>query len=183
MLPETPRLLLRRFRAGDWAPFHTYARDPEAVRHLDWGPCCQDECRDFVARAMECDQQPGIKVHHLVAIFRPTGALVGNGSLTLDAQDPQVARLELILHRLAWGQGLGTELAQGLVDHGFRSLAITRIQAHRRPEDSACYRVLRKAGLRLEEYLQNRRNPRGQVADVFLCGITREEWLGNRQAG
>jgi hypothetical protein len=38
-----------------------------------------------------------------------------------------------------------------------------------------------KAGLRLEQYLQNRRDARGKVADAFLCTISRPEWLATRE--
>ena len=183
MLLETPHLLLRPFRAGDWAQVHAYARDPETARHLDWGPLSQEECRRFVTEAVELAGRPAPQIPPLAAIFRATGALVGQARLAVDPQDTRSAHLELVLHRLAWGQGLGTEMALALVDHGFRSLPIRRIAAACVTENVAFYKVLLKAGLRLEEYQQNRRNVRGQVADAFICGIGREEWLQHLHAG
>jgi RimJ/RimL family protein N-acetyltransferase len=177
MLLETPRLLLRPFRTGDWAQVHAYARDPETVRLLDWGPCSQEECKARIVAAVAQNAAPSCMDHQLAAIFRATGALVGQARLAVDPQDTRTAGLEVVLHRLAWGQGFATEIAQSLVDHGFRSLDIRRIRATCRTENAAFYRVLLKAGLRLEEYQQNRRDARGQVADAFICTITREDWL------
>ena len=182
MLLETPRLLLRPFRTGDWAQVHAYARDPETVRLLDWGPCSQEECRERVATAVALAGRPESGVHPMAAIFRATGALVGQAELAVDPQDTLTAALEVVLHRLAWGQGLGTEATRAIVDHGFRSLGIRRILACCRTENVAFYRVLLKAGLRLEEYQQNRRNARGEIADAFICSITREEWLQHLHA-
>jgi len=184
MVLETPRLLLRPFGTGDWAQVQAYARDPEVVRYLDWGPLSEAESRAFIAQAMACDLQqlPQQKEHRLAAIFKPTGALVGDASLTLGDLDTRSARLDGTLHRLAWGQGLGTELARELIDSAFRRFPVQRLWARCRPENIGCYRVMKKAGLRFEEYVQNERNPKGEVVDLFLCGLTREEWLRLRQA-
>ena len=46
---ETDRLLLRRWRASDVAPFHAMGRDPEVMRHL--GPPMQwEQCTATVQR-------------------------------------------------------------------------------------------------------------------------------------
>jgi len=173
---ETPRLLLRPFRTGDWAQVHAYARDPEVVRYLDWAPHTEADSRAFVARALFCGPEGNPRERRMAVIFKPTGALVGDASLHLGERDPRSAELGFTLHRLAWGQGLGTELARELVDGSFRLLPVQRLWARCRPENIGCFRVLKKSGLRFEEYLQNHRTARGEVVDLFLCGITREAW-------
>ncbi len=185
MLLETPRLLLRPFGTGDWAQVHAYARDPEVVRHLDWGPHTEADSRAFIARAMACDLQqlPHQRVHRLAAIFKPTGALVGDLCLKPGDPDPRSARLDCTLHRLAWGQGLGTELARELVDAGFRQFPLQRVWARCRPDNIGCCRVMKKAGLRFEEYFQDERTAKGEVVDLLRCGLTREDWLRLRPAG
>jgi RimJ/RimL family protein N-acetyltransferase len=90
--------------------------------------------------------------------------------------DPHSAELGYTLHRLAWGHGLGTELARALIEFGFMQLPVRRVWAKCRPENIGSYRVMKKAGMRFEEYLQNDRTTRGQLVDSFLCGITRQDW-------
>ena len=174
---ETERLILREFQPEDWIQVHAYAKDPQVVRFMDWGPNSEAESRAFVARARAAEQQEPRRQYELAVIFKPTGALVGGASLKLGDQDPRSAELGYTLHRLAWGQGLGTELARRLVQLGFGQLGARRVWAKCQPENIGSYRVMKKAGLRFEEYVQNDKTIRGQRVDSFLCGLTREEWL------
>jgi len=173
---ETPRLTLREYREDDWIQVHAYARDLEVVRYMDWGPNSEADTRTFIAQAMASDQQRPRKVYELAVIFNPTGALVGGVTLKLGGGDPHSAELGYTLHRLAWGQGLGTEAARALIEFGFLHLQARRVWAKCRPENIGSYRVMKKAGMRFEEYLQNDRTSRGQLVDSFLCGITRQDW-------
>jgi RimJ/RimL family protein N-acetyltransferase len=173
---ETPRLILREFQPEDWSRVQAYARDPEVVRFQPWGPNSEAETQAYVARAMALAAQTPRQAHELAVVFKPSGVLIGGATLNRDAADSQSAELGYTLHRLAWGQGLGTELARRLVDFGFRDLELRRIWAKCRPENVGSYRVMKKAGLRLEEYLQNDLIVRGRAMDSFLCSITRREW-------
>ena len=49
--------------------------------------------------------------------------------------------------RAAWGQGLGTEAAAAVLDHGFRELGFDPIVAVTHPDNRASQRVLEKIGL------------------------------------
>ena len=180
---ETPRLLLRNLQDEDWPQVHAYARDLEVVRYADWGPNSEAETRAFIGQAIAARCREPRREYHLAAIFKDTGALVGNASLVPDPQDARAADLGCTLHRLAWGQGLGTEVATALVEFGFLHLELRRIGARCRPENIAAYRVMKKAGLRFEEYLQNDRTKRGRQVDSFLCGVSRADWLARASAG
>lgn len=49
--------------------------------------------------------------------------------------------------RAAWGQGVGTEAARAVLDHGFRALELDPIVGVTHPENRASQRVLEKIGL------------------------------------
>jgi ribosomal-protein-alanine N-acetyltransferase len=177
LLPiETERLILRDYQEADWVQVHAYARDPEVVKFEDWGPNSETDSRAFVAQAMASAQRQPRRAYELAVIFKPTGALVGGAALRIQDDDGHSAELGYTLHRLAWGQSLGTELARALIEFSFLRLPVRRVWAKCRPENVGSYRVMKKAGLRFEEYLQNDRISRGQRVDSFLCGLTRQEW-------
>jgi [ribosomal protein S5]-alanine N-acetyltransferase len=48
----------------------------------------------------------------------------------------------------AWGQGIASEAARAVLDHGFRTLALDPIVAVTHPDNLASQRVLQKIGLR-----------------------------------
>jgi RimJ/RimL family protein N-acetyltransferase len=50
-------------------------------------------------------------------------------------------------HRATWGQGIGSEAACAVLDHGFRELAIDPIVAVTNPDNLASQRILTKIGL------------------------------------
>ncbi len=52
--------------------------------------------------------------------------------------------------RAAWGQGVATEAARAVLDHGFRILGLDPIVAVVHPDNRASRRVLEKLGLRFE---------------------------------
>ena len=51
-------------------------------------------------------------------------------------------------HRTTWGQGIGSEAARAVLDHGFRALAIDPIVGVTHPDNRDSQRVLQKIGLR-----------------------------------
>ena len=173
---ETPRLLLREFRPEDWVAVHAFARDPEVVRFLDWGPHSEADSQAYIARVMAQAAQIPRRDYEWAVLFKGSGALIGGAGLRLGPADPHSAELSCTLHRLAWGQGLGTELARLMLAFGFGQMEARRVWATCRPENIASHRVMQKAGLRFEEYLQNDRTVRGRQVDSFLCVLTRREW-------
>lgn len=52
---ETERLLLRRFRETDLAPFLAYRNEPEVARYQDWEGCTEAEARGMI-RALEREE-------------------------------------------------------------------------------------------------------------------------------
>ena len=50
----------------------------------------------------------------------------------------------------AWGQGIASEAARAVLEHGFRALALDPIVAVTHPDNHASQRVLQKIGLRSE---------------------------------
>lgn len=47
----------------------------------------------------------------------------------------------------AWGQGIGSEAARAVLDHGFRALALDRIVGVTHPDNQGSQRLLQKIGL------------------------------------
>lgn len=80
-----------------------------------------------------------------------SGRVIG-GALLQPTSINGTEQVEVGYHfaRAAWGQGYATEVAQGLVDYGFRTLGLTRIMGVVLPENTASRRVLEKIGMRAE---------------------------------
>ena len=67
--------------------------------------------------------------------------------------------MALLLARAYWGQGLGAEAAQGIVDYAFEKLHLSRLVCMIEPENYASIKVAEKIGMALEKEMQDELGP------------------------
>ena len=166
---ETERLVLRHLTMDDLTALATLYSDPEVRRFFPEGTLALDETREELEWII--DVYYGRYGYGLWAtIYKATGGFIGRcgllpwkvvderaGVLLLDHADEHPVgadRLEVeVAYMLAkgyWGRGLGTEVAQAIVDYGFEHLHLSRLICLFDPENLASRRVAEKAGLTYE---------------------------------
>lgn len=111
----------------------------------------------------------------LALTLKATGEVLGSISLTFM---PAFERAELgywvgVPH---WGRGYATEAARVLIDYGFRTLQLNRIQAHHLAENPASGRVMEKAGMSREGRSPQALKKEGRFHDLIFYGLLREDW-------
>ena len=74
------------------------------------------------------------------------------------------------------GKGYGTEAVQLMVDYLFLSEDLTRIQAGADVRNKASQRVLEKVGFQREGTMRKWFFNNGELRDIYLYSIFREEW-------
>ena len=113
----------------------------------------------------------------VLAITLPaTGELVGSIGLVLTATKAQ-AELGYWIGVPYWNRGFATEAVQEVLDFGFGTLELTRIQAHHLAHNPASGRVMAKAGLRREGFGAQTLLKDGRLHDVVFHGMSRADWL------
>lgn len=174
---RTPRLLLRDFVATDVDQVQAYAGDPEVTRFTSWGPNTAELTRQFLDWTVAAARAEPRRVFSF-AVLRADQSDQVIGSSGLEAADSTGRQFMFgyVLAKDQWGQGLGTEVARGLVDHGFANLGAHRLFAHVFVGNVASARLLVRIGLRLEG--RHRRNvwARGEWHDTETYAILRDEW-------
>jgi RimJ/RimL family protein N-acetyltransferase len=114
---ETPRLLLRRWRAEDAAPFHAMGQDAEVMRYLG-PPMTLADCQDSIARQNDIADDYGRCFWAIER--RADGAFLGFCGVKPGAAGTPIEGLPEIgwrLARAAWGQGIAREAAQACLEH------------------------------------------------------------------
>jgi RimJ/RimL family protein N-acetyltransferase len=80
-----------------------------------------------------------------------TDEIVGTGLLKpLDLSNGERAEeIEIGWHlaKKNWGQGYGTEIGHGLVEHGFKQMRLPELHAIAYPENKASLRIMQKLGM------------------------------------
>jgi [ribosomal protein S5]-alanine N-acetyltransferase len=111
----------------------------------------------------------------LAITLKATHELLGSISLTFT---PAFERAEMgywigVPH---WGRGYATEAARALIDYGFGTLRLNRIQAHHMAENLASGRVMEKVGLTREGCSPQALKKNGRFHDLIFYGVLREDW-------
>ncbi|WNF31010.1 GNAT family N-acetyltransferase [Streptomyces sp. C11-1] len=140
---RTHRLLLEPYVPEDEQAFVALFQDTSVSRWMGDGPASEAEDRALFGRifskvyaqdlfAVWAVRRDGLLVGH--AEIKPTEA-VGGGHEIIYALAPT-----------AWGYGLGTELAQVLVAHGFETLGLTEVHATVAAANQASLTLLARIG-------------------------------------
>lgn len=98
-------------------------------------------------------------------------AVVGVAGLKLAPKKYQRAEVWYKLHRDCWGQGLATELVQGLCEFCFAEKQLFRIEAGVAVENAASIRVLEKCGFTREGRLRKNLPLKSGMSDSFTYGL------------
>jgi RimJ/RimL family protein N-acetyltransferase len=140
---ETLRLRLRPRTIGDLEANLAMDLDPEVHRYIFREPPDPEAWRAHTLARITSGWPPvgGI----WVVEWRETPGFLGWCGL-FPLEDSGRIEIGYRYVRAAWGQGVATEAARAVLDHGFRALAIDPIVAVAHPDNRGSHRVLEKIG-------------------------------------
>ena len=178
---QTERLILREFRAEEWADVAAYWRDPRYQRYYrrdrdDIERVVRDLVDRFVAAQTE---EPRRKWQ--VAIVDPAdGRLIGNCGIRVNDPELGEANIGYELDPRVWGHGYATEAAHAIVTFGFGELGLHRVWAECNAANTGSARVMEKLGMRQEAHFREHQRFKGRWWDTLIYAILDHEW---RQTG
>ena len=149
----TPRLRLRRARAGDLQALHEVFSQPRAMRYWSTPPHLDlEQTRVWLDSMIQAppDSSDDYVIEH-------DGRVIGKAGCW------RVPEIGYILHPDAWGQGLAREALTAVIDHAFAGFPIPAIIADVDPRNAASLRLLGRLG-----FLETHR-----AARTWLVG---DEW-------
>lgn len=151
-LPETGRLILRRWRIEDEKPYAEICADPEVMRFIGDG---STRTADQAARAIQIfEGEWGERGYGLFAVeLRTTGELIGFTGFSRPDFLPELMPAVEIGWRLGkahWGKGYATEAARIALDLGAHAFADEELISVCQVGNDASVRVMQKLGLKLD---------------------------------
>ena len=151
---ETTRLVIRSFQPDDIDAYAAIVADPAVTRHLDDGhPHSVEEARAYVEDVLARDLRSGIS-RYAVTLKRDATFVGFCGFKSLDDYTDFGWRYA----RTAWGDGIGTEAALAVRDHGLE-LGLTNMSAKTYLANEASHRIIAKLGFPRSERLTIRGRP------------------------
>ncbi|MCL4271154.1 MAG: GNAT family N-acetyltransferase [Anaerolineales bacterium] len=172
-LLSTSRLLLRDLRPTDLDDLYEYASDPEIDRYTPWDryQSLDDACEDlggYIAR-YEQGHFRAWGIEH-----RADKKLIGITNFGFISKEDRRAEMGYTIARKYWGQGLATEAATALIQYGFETLDLVRIEAVVLPENRASTKVLLKVGMQFEGLLRSYQVWKDKPSDLEMYAIVRK---------
>lgn len=180
MIREGQRIVLREYRQEDVEAVWAYSHDPEVTRFTVWPPNDRSSTEAFVNRAIAASVQEPRQVFELAVADRRSDRVLGGARLTIRSTLHQVGDVGYVIHRECWGQGLAGEAVRLLLELGFTSLSLHRIEATCDPDNVRSRRVLEKAGFQWEGYLRQHLWVQGRRRDSLLFGLLAPDWYCSR---
>jgi RimJ/RimL family protein N-acetyltransferase len=177
---ESERLILRRFRDSDLAPFVAYRNDPEVARYQSWDSFDEREARAFIREMGSA--QPGVpgEWFQFAVESKESGNLVGDCALQVDGQEPYRAEIGFTLAREHQGRGFASEAVSRLLDFAFEELGLHRIVAIADCRNEPSWALLERIGMRREGHFLDSVWFKGEWSDEYLYAVLKDEWLRMR---
>ena len=156
---ETQRLILRHLERSDLDSLVALYSDPEVRRYFPEGTLTYEETKEELEWFLNGHpKHPELGLW--ATIHRKTGQFIGRCGLlpwTIDGRfEVEVAYM---LAKEYWGQGLGTEAAQAILDYGFERLQLPRLICLIDRDNLASKRVAEKIGMIFEKEGRDEKGP------------------------
>lgn len=170
------RLVLRPFILADAPEVQRLAGSPEVSSTTLNIPHPYD---DGIAEAWIARHVPEFEAR-LMAVLAITADSILVGAISLRLEQPhRRAELGYWIGRPYWGKGYATEAAAAILEYGFTTLALNRIQATHLTRNPASGRVMQKVGMRFEGIQREHFWKDGRPETIARYAILAADRLGN----
>lgn len=143
----TARLVLRRWRAADLAPFAALNADPRVTEHLG-GPLRRAASDALAARIEDHFARHGFGLWAVeIRGGAPFAGFVGLSVPSFEAPFTPCVEVGWRLAAAHWGRGYATEAAHGALEFGFATLGLAEIVSFTVPRNLRSRRVMERLGM------------------------------------
>jgi RimJ/RimL family protein N-acetyltransferase len=167
---ETTRLILRPFTLADAPALQREAGDADVanttcnIPH----PYPDGAATEFIAAqtlTYALGEEAGFAI-----VLRTEDRLIGAAGLRITRRFLR-AELGYWIAKSCWGRGYATEAARAVVEFGFHTLGLHKIEAQYFTRNPASGRVMQKIGMTEEGVLRDHVHRDGRFEDVATCGL------------
>lgn len=172
----TDRLILDEIVSADLELIHSLHSVPEVDEFNTLGiPETFEETRNVVCPAIE-DQKNEVRSQYCWKIVeQESSAFIGLAGMFLSNDRFRLGEIYYKIHPAYWGKGYATELAKSLVQFGFETLKLHKIEAGVATENIRSIHVLEKIGMTREGIRRKILPIRGEWKDNFHYGIVEDD--------
>ncbi|GGH23568.1 GNAT family N-acetyltransferase [Paenibacillus segetis] len=173
---ETDRLLLRLVEKTDVEQLYEVLSDAEVAKFDYFHPLTSlDQALEFIARFKnELEENEEITWG---IILKETNRLIG--TCCLGSFDDGARRVEIgyDIAQAEWGKGYATEALGAVINYGFNTMNLNRIEATITPGNDASVKVLKKLNFEHEGIVRERDLIKGKLEDGIMMSILQRDYV------
>jgi RimJ/RimL family protein N-acetyltransferase len=170
---ETERLILRPMSEADVDDVYEMRRDPEVMRYIREPVQSREEALNWIE--LISSRWAVDRIGFCGLVEKQSGKFAGWCGLWQLRENGEI-EVGYAVAKEFWGRGYASESAAAFLDYGFGPLALDKIVAVARPENTASRRVMEKLGMKFD-YIG-----RFYERDLVHYSITRDDYFRNRTA-
>lgn len=170
---SSPRLLFRKMSRKDAQDMFDYAQRAEVTKYLLW-----HEHKDlaytkrYLAYVESCYRAGSF--FDFALVDKASGRMIGTCGFTRFDYANDAAEIGYVLHPDYWNKGLATEAVQTIMEYGFNTLGLHRIEAKYMKDNAASRRVMEKCGMQLEGIHHHLMLIKGSYEDIGIYAKIKE---------
>jgi ribosomal-protein-alanine N-acetyltransferase len=168
-----PRLTLREFRTDDLDASMAVVGDLDVTRTLSFDARDRADQTERLAQDI-ARAQTEPRPDYYLAIANDADLLIGFVRIGLGRD--RSGELGYAIRREDWGKGYATEATTLMLDFGFETLGLHRIQAACGPDNRASQRLLARLGFTPEGRIRDHVFTNGAWRDSLLYSVLDHEW-------
>ncbi|MBU0713479.1 GNAT family N-acetyltransferase [bacterium] len=166
-------VILRSFNPNDALLFCPGENDPDVRETLFLAfPANVDQIRDRIVAQINS----GNALLLTIADKTTDKAIGQTAFFRIDSVSRSAIFYIALLDKSKWSQGLGTEATQLMVEYGFNTLNLHRIQLHVFIDNRAAIHIYEKIGFKKEGVLREAMYHHGKYCDFLVMGCLKSEW-------
>ncbi len=174
---QTTRIRLRPIEREDLPRYVAWFSDPEVrqylARYLPLSMAGEEKWFEEALTRPPDEQPLAIDLHTGEGTWRHIG---GAGYQNIDWRNHSAEVGIAIGEKTLWNQGLGTEVMETLLSHGFETLNLHRVFLRVFADNRRAQGAYSKAGFVLEGRMRQAEFREGAYQDVLLYSVLRDEW-------
>jgi len=172
----TPRLRMRQFVVGDGRALYERLRNPEAAARAFVPAIGSADLAEMAVIRYRDNFEKRRSIRWAIT-GKDTGELIGMCSFQQVRPPHRRAEISYEIASDYWRQGYGSEAVRAMLDYGFQTMNLHRIEAVTEPENEASQALLRKIGFTYEGTLRQRFMRAGKLHDDVFFALLAPEWL------
>jgi ribosomal-protein-alanine N-acetyltransferase len=173
---ESKRLKIVEITWKDLEDIHKLHSIPEVDEFNTLGiPKSIEETREIIRPLIEGMDGPTRKSYAWKILLKKSDVFIGMAGITLSNDKFRLGEIYYKLMPEYWGNGYATEVCKALINSGFKSFYLHKVEAGVAVENIRSIRVLEKSGM-IREGLRRKILPiRGQWIDNFHYAIVEDD--------